>query len=710
MNAPVLPGPLKDNPSLARWVAFPSPGMVTVCTGRVEFGQGVLTAMAQIAAEELDVAMERITVRSGDTELTPNEGYTAGSLSMQAGGVALRQACAEVRSAFLSQAAKVLGCQASELSIRDGAIMRKGASTGQDYWTLNGAVDLSVNATGTAPRKAAADFKTIGVSRARLDLPDKIFGRAAFIHDLALEDMVHARVVRQPNRGATIASIDEATIKRAAKGPIEFVRNGNFLAILGDDETAVEAAGAAAANHVTWQNVEAPTPLQQEATWLLQRPSIDRVIGAPEPTDPQGKQRFEATYSKPHLAHASISPSCGLALYEDGHLTVWTHCQGVFPLRGALSRTLKLEPTAITVHHVQGAGCYGHNGADDAAADAAIVAMQKPGRPVRVRWRREEEFAYEPKQSAMVVKVRALVGDDGEPSDWTAEIWSGIHGGRPGGGNPLLGGEALPDPLPLPPPSDVPEANGGGATRNAEPLYDIAAKRIIHHLVPETPVRVSSLRGLGAMANVFALECAIDELAARAGQDPVAYRLSITSDPRARAVIEKAAAMANWDPQVPGGAGRGRGIAFARYKNKAGYAAVVVELTVDEDIRLAHVWCAADAGLVVNPDGVTNQIEGGIIQSASWVLKEQVRFGNSEQVSGVTSIDWDSYPVLKFSEVPEIDIALLNTKDDVPLGVGEVSAGPTAAAIGNAVSHALGARIRDLPLTRERIMAALLKA
>jgi nicotinate dehydrogenase subunit B len=705
MNAPVPPGPLKDNPSLDRWVAFPSPGAVTVCTGRVEFGQGVLTAMAQIAAEELDVAMERISVRSGDTELTPNEGYTAGSLSMQAGGVALRQACAEVRNVFLAQAAKVLGCKARELSVRDGAIMRNGASTGQDYWTLAGAVDLSVKASGLAPRKAVADFKTIGVSRARLDLPAKLFGQAAFIHDLALEDMVHARVVRQPNRGATIASVDEAAIKRAAKGKIEFVRNGNFLAILGDDETAVEAAGAAAANHVTWQNVEAPTPLQQEATWLLQRPSIDRVIGAPEPADAQGRQRFEATYTKPHLAHASISPSCGLALYENGHLTVWTHCQGVFPLRGALARTLKLEPAAITVHHVQGAGCYGHNGADDAAADAAIVAMQKRGRPVRVRWRREEEFVYEPKQSAMLVKVRALVDEAGKPTDWTAEIWSGIHGGRPGGGNPLLGGEALPDPLPLPPPNDVPESNGGGATRNAEPLYDIPAKRIIHHLVPETPVRVSSLRGLGAMANVFALECAIDELAARAGQDPVAYRLSITTDPRGRAVIEKAAVMANWDPKAPGGAGRGRGIAFARYKNKAGYAAVVVELDVDEDIRLAHVWCAADAGLVVNPDGVLNQLEGGIIQSASWVLKEQVRFDG-----GVTSLDWDSYPVLKFSEVPEIDIALLNTKDDVPLGVGEVSAGPTAAAIGNAVSHALGARIRDLPLTRERIMAALLKA
>ena len=704
MNAPVLPGPLADNPRLDRWVTFPAPGKVTVGTGRVELGQGVLTAMAQIAADELGVAMARITIRSGDTEFTPNEGYTAGSQSIQFGGVAMRQACADVRGLFIERAATVLGCAANELAIRDGAILHNGQATGQDYWTLAGAVDLTAKASGSGKRKAVADFASIGQSNARLDLPAKIFGERAFIHDMALDGMVHARVVRQPNRGAAIEAIDEQAIKRAAKAPVEFVRTGDFLAIVGNDETAVDAAALAASDHVTWKNVEKPTPLQQEAAWLVQRPSEDRIIGPAEPADAQGRERFEATYTKPHIAHASISPSCGLALYKDGQLTVWTHCQGVFPLRAALARALKLDASKIIVQHVQGAGCYGHNGADDAAADAAIIAMKMPGKPVRVRWRREEEFIYEPKQPAMTVKVRALVGADGKPSDWTAEIWSGNHNGRPGGGNALLPEEALPDYTPLPPANEVPEANGGGATRNAEPLYDIAQKRIIHHLARETPVRVSSLRGLGAMTNIFALECAVDELAERAGRDPVAYRLSLTSDPRARAVIEKAAAMANWDAKAPSGTGSGRGIAFARYKNRAGYAAVVVELEVEETIRLRHVWCAADAGLVVNPDGVINQLEGGIIQSASWVLKEQVRFD-----SGVSSFDWETYPVLKFSEVPEIDIELINTKDETPLGVGEATAGPTAAAIGNAVSHAVGARIRDLPMTRERIMATLLK-
>ena len=702
MNAP-LPRPLNDNPSLDRWVAFPSPGKVTVLTGRVELGQGVLTAMAQIAADELDVAMERITVRSGDTEKAPNEGYTAGSQSIQFGGVALRQALAEVRALFLDSAAKVLACKASELSVRDGGIYRNGKSTGQDYWTLAGAVDLAVKATGAVARKPVGDLKTIGANSVRLDLPAKVFGLSVFIHDMQIDGMVHARVVRQPNRGATIGAIDENAIRRAAKGSVEFVRHGNFLAILGKVETAVEAAGAAAVNHVTWQNVEAPTATQQEANWLLQRPAVDRPFGA-EPADPKGRERFERTYTRGYLAHASISPSCGLALYKDGQLTVWTHCQGVYPLRAALAKTLKLEPSSIVVHHVQGSGCYGHNGADDAAADAAIIAMQKPGQTIRVRWRREEEFIYEPKTPAMIVKVRALLDENGKPTDWTQEIWSPTHNKRPGAGGNLLGALALPDPPPEPPPTDVPEANGGGATRNGDPLYNIPTKRMLHHLVTEAPVRTSALRGLGATSNVFALECCIDELAEHAGQDPVQYRLSITTDTRARAVIEKVAAMAKWTPGAAGGTGRGRGIGFARYKNRAAYSAVVVELSVDETITLHHVWCATDAGLVINPDGVINQLEGGIIQGASWVLKEQVRFDN-----GVASFDWETYPVLKFSEVPEIDIELINTKDEVPLGAGEVTGGPTAAAIGNAVSHALGARIREMPLTRERIMAALLK-
>ena len=704
MTAITLPGPLKDNPRLDRWVAFPSAGQVTISTGRVEIGQGVLTAMAQIAADELEIASQRITIRSGDTDLTPNEGFTAGSLSIQFGGIALRQACAEVRELNLNEAAKRLGCSSAELSVKDGAILRNGAATGHDYWSLASAVNLAVEANGAATPKPTSQYSVVGASAGRLDLPAKVFGASAFIHDLKLDGMAHARAIRQPQRGATLQSVDEAAIKRAAKSPVEIVRHGNFLAIVGADEAAVETAAATASKYVSWQGVEPLSVQQQEATWLVQRPAIDRQIGAPEPATPiQGKSWHEATYSRANLAHASIAPSCGLAIYQDGHLTVWTHAQGVFPLRAELARSLALDPSKISVRHVQGAGCYGHNGADDAAADAAIIAMRMPGKPIRVRWRREEEFGFEPVSSAMVVKVRAALDDAGRPVDWTADIWSGTHSGRPGSGL-LLGAMALPEPPPAYEPNDPPEAGGGGGTRNGTPMYDIAAKRMNHHMVIETPVRTSSLRGLGAMPNVFAIESFIDELAEKAGMDPIAYRLANLSEPRARGVIERVAAMAKWTPGMPTGTGRGRGIGIARYKDRAAYSAVIVDLEVDEEIRIREVWCATDAGLVINPDGAINQLEGGIIQSISWVLKEQVRL----EGAGISSLDWDSYPVLKFSEVPEIHVELIKSASDVPLGVGEATAGPTAAAIGNAVARALDKRIRDLPLTRERIMATLL--
>ncbi|MBV9376100.1 MAG: xanthine dehydrogenase family protein molybdopterin-binding subunit, partial [Alphaproteobacteria bacterium] len=330
----------------------------------------------------------------------------------------------------------------------------------------------------------------------------------------------------------------------------------------------------------------------------------------------------------------------------------------------------------------------------------------RPGKPVKVRWRREVEFGFEPVSPAMLVTAHAALDNAGRPEDWTTEIWSGRHSSRPGGGGNLLAAEALPDPPPPPPTSESSYPPGAG-TRNGEPLYDFPAKRIVHHLIAETPVRTSSLRGLGATLNVFAIESSMDELAERAGIDPVAYRLSVLSDTRGRAVVEHAARLADWKPGLPSGTGRGRGIGFARYKNLAAYAAVVVEVEVDESVRLLRVWCAADAGLVINPDGAVNQLEGGIIQAASWALKEGVRL----DTAGISSRDWETYPVLRFTEIPEVQVELVNPAADLPpLGVGEASGGPTVAAIGNAVAHALGVRLRDLPLTRERVMAALLQA
>ncbi|MGA7787258.1 MAG: molybdopterin cofactor-binding domain-containing protein [Xanthobacteraceae bacterium] len=702
MNTPTLPALLVDNPRLDQWVSFRADGKAVVSTGRVEIGQGVLTAMIQIAADELDIPPDRIVLQSGDTELTPNEGFTAGSQSIQFGGVALRMACAEVRLLHLERVAAVRGLPLADLAVKDGAVICRGAPTGDDYWTLAGSVDLTRRATGRATTKTSAAYGIVGHDAPRVDLAAKVFGEDVFMHDMVIDGMLHARVLRQPGRTASIVAIDEAAIHRSAKDPIEIVRSGNFLAIVGRDEAVVESVAVKAQAHVTWDGVEPVSAFRQEARSLLQQPSIDRMIGSPLPDVPLRGRTHEATFSRPYLAHASIAPSCALALCRDQRVTVWTHSQGVFPLRKSLAQMLKLEPAAIAVKHVQGAGCYGHNGADDAAADAAAIAALKPGSPIRVRWRREEEFAFEPVSPAMVVNVRATVDDLGRPVDWTTEIWSGTHNARPGLGN-LLAAEALPDPPPPPEPADVPESSGGGATRNGEPLYVIPSKRIVHHLIPQIPVRTSALRGLGAMPNVFAIESFIDELAERAATDPVAYRLSLLSDARAKGVIKHVAHMCNW--QERSAATPGLGIAFARYKNRAAYAAVVAQVDIEEEIRLTRVWCATDAGLVVNPDGAINQLEGGILQATSWVLKEQVRFDGS----GVLARDWDAYPVLRFSDVPEVTVEFVNpASDEPPLGVGEATAGPTAAAIGNAVARALGTRLRDLPLTRERVMAALL--
>jgi CO/xanthine dehydrogenase Mo-binding subunit len=440
----------------------------------------------------------------------------------------------------------------------------------------------------------------------------------------------------------------------------------------------------------------------QEAAGRVGQPSNDRVLYSDEPPP---ETVVEASYSRPYVAHAAMAPSCALAEYRDGHLSVWSHTQGPYPLRDSLANVLGLPAASITVRHAHGAGCYGHNGADDTAVDAAVIAREVPGPCIRVQWRREEEFGFEPFGTAMHVTVRAALDDAGKPLDWTAEIWAATHVQRPSSGGNMLTHEALPTPPPDPRPTDPPEANGGGGTRNAVPAYDFPVKRIVHHLVRQPPVRTSALRGLGALPNVFALECFMDELADRAGVDPVQYRLSLLSDPRARRLIENVAVRSGLAGRGPAGSGRGLGMGWARYKNKAAYAAVAVEVEVDREVQVRRVWCAADAGLVINPDGGKNQLDGGIVQAISMTLKEQVKL----DATGVASLDWASYPILKFSEVPDIETEIIHAPDLPTLGMGECTFGPTAAAIGNAVAHALGVRIRDMPLTRERIAAALLR-
>ena len=687
-----LPKSLADNRRLDRWLSF-GDGRVHVRVGKVEIGQGIATALAQIAAEELDVALSRLTWLAGDTARAPDEGSTSSSLSIEVGGAALRLVCAEVRALFLAEAARVLNAAPEELAIADGAILRDGVATGQDYWTLGPRVDLAREASGTVAAKPRAAHRLVGTSVARVDLPEKLAG-GGFVHDMVLPGMVHARVLRQPRPGAVLASVDEAALARHGA---RLVRSGDFAAVLADSEAGLRAAVAAA--RPRWEGCDAPSPEMGEADWLATQPAENRVRGseAPPPAGPV----HEASYSRPYISHASLGPSCALAVERDGVLEVWTHVQGVYPFRANAAGTLRRDPESIVVRHVHGPGCYGHNGADDAALDAAVIATLVPGTPVRVLWSRADEFAHAPAGTAMRTSLRAVLGADGLPADLSATITSGVHVNRAPGR--LLASRALPGAPDLPPPAESSDPYPGAGTRNIVPYYDIPAWRYEHRLVAGTPIRTSALRGLGAVVNVFALESFIDELAALAGADPLDYRLRMLSDPRARRMLARAAAMAGWAGRGPAGTGSGLGLGFGRYKNRSGYACVVARVEVDAEIRLRHIWCTADAGLAINPDGVRAQLEGGIIQAASMALKEQLRI----DASGTASRSWAEYPILRFSEIPPIDIELMDEPDEAPLGMGECTLGPTAAAIANAASHALGLRLRDMPLTRERILAAV---
>ncbi|HME22095.1 MAG TPA: molybdopterin cofactor-binding domain-containing protein [Acetobacteraceae bacterium] len=697
-----LPLSIQNNRRIEKWLRFESDRTVRLAVGKVELGQGNVTALAQIAADELDVDLQRIAVLSGDTEEAPDEGQTTGSQSIEVSGRSVRLVSAELRARVLDRLAQRLNCSPAELTVEDGVFRRGDAPTGHDYWNFASADDFARDIEGTATPKPHTAYRYVGKPMPRRDLPAKVSG-AAFVHDMVRPDLLHARVLRQPCRGARLASLDEAALRRAERGEFRVVRVGEFVAFVGSDETVVQRAAAIAPLHAKWDNVAQIAPVQQEAAWLVGQPSSDRVLG--DDASPSATNMATASYSRPYVAHASIAPSCALAEYRNGRLSVWSHTQGVYPLRTALANVLGIAQDAITVRHAHGAGCYGHNGADDVAVDAAVIAQQIPGHCIRVQWRREEEFGFEPLGSAMHVTLRAALNDERKPLDWTAEIWSATHVQRPSSGGNMLTHEALPTPPPDPRPTDPPEANGGGGTRNAFVLYDVPVKRVVHHLVLRAPVRTSALRGLGALPNVFAIECFMDELAERAGVDPVEYRLSMLSDPRARRLIENIAQRCNWSARGPAGSGRGLGLGWARYKNRAAYAAVAVEVEVDQEVRLRRVWCAADAGLVINPDGARNQLEGGIVQAASMTLKEQVRM----EGDGITSLDWVGYPIMRFSEVPEIDTEIIHAPDLPTLGMGECTFGPTAAAIGNAVAHALGTRVRDMPFTRERIEAALLK-
>ena len=493
-------------------------------------------------------------------------------------------------------------------------------------------------------------------------------------------------------------------MRRAAGEDVDILVEGSFVALICATEPAAVRALVAAEASARWESVRDTPPSVAEPAAFKDMPHTDHAGGDPAP-EHSNRRRLSATFSKPYISHASMGPSAGIARFEDGRLTIWTHNQGIYPMRALAARITGLDVSAIDVIHGQGPGCYGHNGADDPPIDAALIAVRRPGPPVRVQWRREDEFAYAPVGTAMLIELSAELDASDRLADYTAEIWNTPHTGARGTAvaESALPGYVAPGPQP---PRLMPDGSRfSGGLLNAIPSYDIPAKRTVEHVIDPPPIRTSSLRGLGGPPNCFAGESFIDELAEAAGQDPHAYRLAMVSDPRGRAVLEKIAQMSGWSRRWETGTGRGLGLGYDRHRGFGAFCAVAAEVQVDAEIRLVKRWCAWDAGLIINPDGAKNQLEGGMIMAASWTLKEQVKLGGA----GIVSTTWDDYPILRFDEVPPVEIELLNTRDKRPYGIGEISQGPCMAAIANAAAHALGARLRDLPLTRERVAEALLK-
>ena len=701
-SAPRLPVSLAANPRLSSWIRFTPEGQLRVAPGKVEIGQGIVTALAQIAADELDVDIGRVQMVRASTAASPNEGVTSGSLSVQQSGRAIRQACAEVRQIFLSAASDRLGVGIDALTIRDGTIAGPG-NVRTSYWELAQDVSLDRDATPGAVPKLSTQRALAGNSVQRLDIPDKVFAHPRFIHDAELPGMLHGRVLRSEMSAAKLVELKDDGA-RAVPDLVAVVRDGNFAGVVCRTEGGAEAALKAMRKGATWSSGE-PLPDEDKlASFLKDQPSELTVIDTRIPPQSTAMARtIRRQYLRPYLAHASIAPSCAMAQWTGDRVRVWSHSQGVYFLRADLALVLKLPLENITVAHLEGAGCYGHNAADDVALDAVLLAKAAGDRPVRVQWSREDEMSHAPFGAAMAIEIEADLDAQDEVVGWRHSIWSNGHTARPGrAAQPaLLAATELADPFPRMISTNPPSANGGGADRNSVPLYDFPSWRIECHRLTTMPIRTSALRTLGAQGNVFAIESFLDELAAERGEDPVDFRLRHLRDTRAQDVIRAAAKRANWKPEKTPGIGYGLG--FARYKNTGAYCAVVAEVEGAEDIRVRRLTVAVDVGEAINPDGVINQIEGGAIQATSWVLKERVRFNRHR----ITSTTWADYPILRFSEVPEVQVELIQRPDSEPLGAGEAAHGPVTAAIANAVFDALELRVRNLPITRDSLIAAM---
>lgn len=723
----VLPGSLQTNRRLSQWLQVLPDGRVRLCSGKVEIGQGILHALARIAASELGVSLSRIESVAASTAFSPNEAVTSGSLSVQDSGRAVRHVCRQVRALFLQAVAQRFEVRSGDLQVQDGVFCHQGQPL-CSYAEMADAVDLNRDAsvlhepTSTTPEASTVRHSESLTQGVRPDLVAKFLGDAAFIHDMCLPDMLYGRMVRPPNLQATLHDgAWQAAMARvqALPGVRGVYRDGCQLGLLAHTETQADHAAqqlmAALDQAQAWAIPEVLPDASRLSDWLRQSPLQTTTVHATGGDVPASVVRtLAADYARAYVQHASMAPSCALAQWQHGALVVWSHSQGIFNLRRDLALAFACAPEQVTVQHVQGAGCYGHNGADDVAYDAAWLAQFAEGASVRVMWSRHDEMAWSPLGPAMSVHLQAGLDAQQRVVFWQHDVWSQGHGTRPGrNATPaLLGSWLLAKPFPVLLAENAAMTVGGGSERNAVPAYEFACQRVFNHRVMQMPQRVSALRALGAHVNVFAVESFMDELAHHLALDPLAFRLSYLHDARAHGVLQRVAQSARWsqraqrqqDHAAQGAASAwGQGMGYARYKNTGAYCAVIAEVEVAEQVRLKRLYIAADMGQVVDAEGAIHQLEGGAIQAASWTLQEAAQFDRQRMLS----VDWDSYPIMRFQDVPEVSVDLIDAADAPSMGAGEASLGPCAAAIGNAVFHALGVRVRDMPFTPAQILQAM---
>jgi len=713
------------NPSLARhpalddWLSVTLDGRIVLRTGKVDIGQRISTALGLIAAEELDLDMARVEVNAAETGVSPDEGITSGSNSIEHAGEAIRLVAATARHHLLSLAAKHLEVEVSTLDVADGSIASRATNRTTSYWELCEGKPLGIPVDLATPVKSPDEYRLVGQRTVARGMVEICTGSTRFVHDMVLPGMVHARIIRPPQFDARLVDIAPAAIGKLDGQGVALVRDGSFVAVAHKDEYRTVQAAARVAGAAEWRidgGLEAQDVherlLANDRVSLPVRDGTPRREPVPEPIPrpPQATTTLKAQYERPYQIHGSIGPSAALAVWESGQLSVWSHSQAIYLLRASLAEALDIDVAGVRVVHAPGPGCYGHNGADDAALDAALVARALPGKPILLKWSREDEHAWEPYGPCMVMDMEASLDGQNRVVAWSHESYSDTHTRRPrpgpgrSGAANLLAMRHLAQPL-EPPRSEPNMGHEVGIHRNLDPLYTFPQRRLVKHLVRDMPLRTSALRSLGAFANIFAIESFVDELAGASSADPLEFRLQHLDDARAKAVLEAMADRLGWRRRdLP--TGWGQGIAFARYKNAKAYAAVGIELEVTEaaEVRLHRAVIAADAGQVIDPGGLTAQLEGGLMQSASMSLYEEVRF----DATGITSRDWDSYPILRFDNVPEIDTILMGRPSKPCLGAGEATAGPTPGAIANAICAATGLRLRRLPFTPDTIrMAAL---